>query len=102
MNQNVPFIWRKNYRNELASPEKVLEYAHKTATQYLSRAVGIKKSGGNTTYIQIVSLIARAIEGLFKRGQEHAVVSRFSKYRWCDSTERELNEELMGRRSRIR
>lgn len=38
MNDNVPFIWRKNYRNEAASPEKVLENAHEKARQYLSRA----------------------------------------------------------------
>ncbi|HEX3341899.1 MAG TPA: hypothetical protein VHT68_22300 [Pseudolabrys sp.] len=102
MNQNVPFVWRKNYQNELASPEKVLEYAHKAATQYLSHAVEINKSSGNAKYVQIVSLITRAIGGLFKRCQKHVVVSRFSGYRWCDSTERELNEELMGRRSWIR
>jgi hypothetical protein len=31
MNENVPFIWRKNYRNEAASPEKALENAHEKA-----------------------------------------------------------------------
>ena len=31
MNENVPFIWRKNYRNETASPEKLLEIAHEKA-----------------------------------------------------------------------
>jgi hypothetical protein len=50
-------------------------------------------------YIQIVSLVARAIKGLFKRSQESAVVTHYSGYRWCDSTERALNEQLMGRRS---
>jgi S-adenosylmethionine:diacylglycerol 3-amino-3-carboxypropyl transferase len=44
MNENVPFIWRKNYRNEAALPEKVLENAHEKARQYLSRAVEINKS----------------------------------------------------------
>ena len=39
MNEMVPYIWRKNYRNEAASPERVLEIAHETARQYLSRAV---------------------------------------------------------------
>ena len=28
MNQNVPFIWRVNYRSEAASPETFLEIAH--------------------------------------------------------------------------
>jgi hypothetical protein len=50
-------------------------------------------------YIQIVSLAARAIKGLFKRSQESAVVTHYLGYRWCDSTERALNEQLMGRRS---
>jgi hypothetical protein len=45
--------------------------------------------------IQIVSLVARAIKGLFKRSQESAVVTHYSGYRWCDSTERALNEQLM-------
>jgi len=49
--------------------------------------------------IQIVSLIARAIKDLFKRSQENAVVTHYSGYKWCDSTERALNERLMGRRS---
>jgi hypothetical protein len=44
MNENVPFIWRKNYRNEAASPEKLLENAHEKARQYLSRAAKINES----------------------------------------------------------
>ena len=44
MNENVPFIWRKNYRNVAASPEKVLENAHEKARQYLSRATAINES----------------------------------------------------------
>jgi hypothetical protein len=39
MNEKLPYIWRKNYRNEAASPEKVLEIAHAKAREYLSRAV---------------------------------------------------------------
>ena len=39
MNDNVPYIWRKDYRNQAASPEKVLEIAHEQARDYLSRAV---------------------------------------------------------------
>ena len=44
MNENVPYIWRKNYRNEAASPEQLLEIAHEKARQYLSRAVGFNDS----------------------------------------------------------
>jgi S-adenosylmethionine:diacylglycerol 3-amino-3-carboxypropyl transferase len=44
MNENVPFIWRKNYRNEAASPEKVLENAHEKARQHLRRAAKIHES----------------------------------------------------------
>jgi transposase-like protein len=38
MNQNVPFVWRKNYQNEVGSNEELLETAHEKARQYLSRA----------------------------------------------------------------
>ena len=44
MNENVPFIWRKNYRNEAISPERVLENAHEKARQYLQRAAKIHES----------------------------------------------------------
>jgi hypothetical protein len=44
MNENVPFIWRKNYRNEAASPEKALENAHEKTRQYLSRAAAINET----------------------------------------------------------
>ena len=37
MNENVPYIWRANYRNNLAQPEKVLEIAHRKAREFLSR-----------------------------------------------------------------
>jgi len=40
MNENLPFIWRKYYRNEAPSSEKVLlEATHEQARQYLSRAI---------------------------------------------------------------
>jgi hypothetical protein len=40
MNEKLPFIWRKYYRNEATSSENVpLETAHKQARQYLSRAI---------------------------------------------------------------
>jgi hypothetical protein len=39
MNETLPFIWRRYYRNEATSSEKVLlEVAHEQARQYLSRA----------------------------------------------------------------
>jgi hypothetical protein len=38
MSENLPFIWRKYYRNEAASSEKVLETVHEQVRQYLSRA----------------------------------------------------------------
>ena len=41
MNENVPFIWRKNYRNEMAAPQDVLRIAHERARQYLSRSIRI-------------------------------------------------------------
>jgi len=40
MTENLPFIWRKYYRNETPSSEKVLsEAAHEQARQYLSGAI---------------------------------------------------------------
>jgi hypothetical protein len=38
MSENLPFIWRKYYRNETTSSEKVLETVHEQVRQYLSRA----------------------------------------------------------------
>jgi hypothetical protein len=39
MDEILPYIWRKNYQNRGALPEKVLEIAHEQAREYLSRAV---------------------------------------------------------------
>jgi hypothetical protein len=50
-------------------------------------------------YIQIISLVAQAIQTLFDRSEDHTIIAHYSGCRWCDSTERELNEGLMGRRS---
>jgi hypothetical protein len=50
-------------------------------------------------YIQIVSLVARAIKTFFECSEKHAIIAHYSGCRWCDSTERELNENLMGGRS---
>ena len=47
-------------------------------------------------YIQIVSLVAQAVKTLFERSEEPVIIAHF---RWCDSTERELNDHLMGGRS---
>jgi len=52
-------------------------------------------------YVQTVSLIVRAIKRLFERNQENTVVTHYSGCRWCDSTERALNEQVMGRRNWI-
>ena len=49
MNENVPFIWRKNYRNEATSPEKTLEAAHERAREYLSRAFRAARSGNEVS-----------------------------------------------------
>jgi len=38
MNENLPFVWRKNYHNEGGWHEKLLEIAHERARQYFSRA----------------------------------------------------------------
>jgi hypothetical protein len=37
MNENLPFVWRKNYHNE-GGWQKLLEIAHERARQYFSRA----------------------------------------------------------------
>jgi len=44
MNENLPFVWRKNYHNEGGPHEKLLEIAHERARQYLSRAAAINES----------------------------------------------------------
>jgi hypothetical protein len=49
MNENLPFLWRRYYRNEAISSEKVLEIAHEQARKYLSRAVAAaRKSTGQS------------------------------------------------------
>src|SRR5262245_1808058 len=35
---DLPFVWRKYYRNEPALPESALEVVHEKARQYLGRA----------------------------------------------------------------
>jgi hypothetical protein len=58
--------------------------------------------------ISFFSLEARAIKRLFERAiafleedaqSKRSIIARYSTRRWCDSTERALNEELMGRSS---
>jgi hypothetical protein len=39
MSDNLPFIWRKYYRHEATSSEKVLEITHEQAREYLNRAI---------------------------------------------------------------
>ena len=50
-------------------------------------------------YVQIVSLFAQAIKALFERRGERAIVAHYAGFRWCDSTEREMNDHLMGGRT---
>jgi hypothetical protein len=56
-------------------------------------------------YVHFVSVIARALRGLFERvirfleqdsQRNHAIIVRYSTYRWCDATERALSNELIG------
>jgi len=54
---------------------------------------------GNTMYIQIVSLFAQAIKALFEHRGERAIIAHYAGFRWCDSTEREMNDHLMGGRT---
>jgi hypothetical protein len=37
MNENLPFVWRKNYHKEGGWQEKLLEIAHERARRYLTR-----------------------------------------------------------------
>jgi len=59
-------------------------------------------------YIPLVSLAAGAMKLLLKRvlafldlavHSKHAIIAHYSTRRWCDSTERALNEDLIGRGS---
>ncbi len=59
-------------------------------------------------YIRFVALVARAAKVLFERvitfleydvQSRRAIILHYTAYRWCDSTERALSEELMGRSS---
>lgn len=57
-------------------------------------------------YIRFVLLAVRTIKRLFERltaflGQcvhsKNAIITHYTTRRWCDSTERALNDELVGR-----
>jgi hypothetical protein len=59
-------------------------------------------------YIRLVSLGVRAIKRVFERviaflaqgvHSKHVIIAHYSTHRWCDSTERALYKELMGRDS---
>jgi len=43
MNENVPFVWRKNYYDKSEWHVQLLEIAHEKARQYLNRAVKINE-----------------------------------------------------------
>jgi hypothetical protein len=63
------------------------------------------EKAGDTMYIPFVSLSARAIKRLLGRvnasmernAHSDAIIARYTARRWCDSTERDLSDELMGR-----
>ena len=82
MNQNVPFVWRKNYQNEVGSNEELLETAHEKARQYLSRAA--EAATRSTTYtmpllqreIGHAKDVAQVGVGRLIRGQATAVADR--------------------------
>ena len=82
MNQNVPFVWRKNYQNEVGSNEELLETAHEKARQYLSRAA--EAATRSTTYtmpllqreIGHAKDVAQVGVSRFIRGQATAVADR--------------------------
>jgi len=50
-------------------------------------------------YIQIISLVAQTIKALFEPSGERTIIAPYAGFRWCDSTEREMNDQLMGGRS---
>jgi hypothetical protein len=59
-------------------------------------------------YIPLLSIVAIAIKRLWRQAvafleqavhSKHAIIAHYATRRWCDSTERALNEELMGRGS---
>jgi len=58
-------------------------------------------------YISFISFVVRAIKSLLTRAAasaeqlhaNHAIIAHYAGRRWCDATERALNEELIGRGS---
>jgi hypothetical protein len=59
-------------------------------------------------FIRFIILVARAINGLIQDAiafgersadSRHALIAHYVGRRWCDSTERELNDALTGRGS---
>ncbi len=52
-------------------------------------------------YIHFVAMIAGAFKGLFERvlcflQSRCPIIEHYAAFRWCDSTERALSNELMG------
>jgi len=56
--------------------------------------------------VSFFSFLGRAVKrlpghaiALIERNEnpKRAIIARYSMHRWCDSTERALNEELMGK-----
>jgi hypothetical protein len=54
MSENVPFIWRVNYRNEAASPETVLEIAHEKAANICRKTSSWQAAGGGHDNSQLM------------------------------------------------
>ena len=59
-------------------------------------------------YIHFAAMIAGAFKGLLERvlcfleqdaQSQRPIIEHYAAYRWCDSTERALSNELMGRGS---
>jgi hypothetical protein len=80
MNENLPFIRRKYYRNEAPSSEKVLlEAAHEQARQYLSRAIAAACRGAADCGKY------REAAGTVALDPTVASCSRTSNSRWCNT-----------------
>jgi hypothetical protein len=59
MDESLPYIWRKDYRNQAAFPEKVLEITHQQAREYFGRAVAKTSSVGRHRWRGRVRLTGR-------------------------------------------
>jgi len=83
MNENVPYIWRKNYRNEAASPEKVLDVSHDKASQYLRQAAAMATKAASSPS-SVTARSKRRVESLHQPigavKQSNALYSRHVRF----------------------